>query len=182
MVDKDKKAPKKTGRMMAKTLFESETIVHDVESGKTLATKETREVRLPAEPPFIKMYIDDLSHFIGLKDRHKDVVFELLQKLDFQGMVTLAPRSRTVIAENLGISSQCFRNYLSEVVKTGLFERVSHNEFQVNPYYFAKGDWPSVYNRRKDFVMEIKYTEKGRQITGRAVDMEAKPLELVRNG
>lgn len=157
---------------MAKTIFQEEIIVTDVESGQTRATKETNIVRLPSEPPFIKMYIDDLSHFIGLKERHRDVVFELIKKLDFEGMVTLTPRTRSVIAERLKISDQSFRNYLSEVVKTGLFKRISHNEFEVNPHYFARGDWQSVYHRRKEFVMEIRYTAKGRKITSSASEIE----------
>lgn len=160
---------------MAKTIYQEEIIVTDVETGQTRATKETNVIRMPSEPPFIKMYIDDLSHFMGLKDRHRDIVFELIKKLDFEGMVTLTPRTRAGIAERLGISDQSFRNYLSEVVKTGLFKRISHNEFEVNPHYFARGDWQSVYHRRKEFVMEIRYTDKGRKITSRADEIE--PVE-----
>lgn len=155
-------------KRMSKTIYQEEIIVTDVESGLTRATKETNIVRMPSEPPFIKMYIDDLSHFIGLKERHRDLVLELIKKLDFEGMVTLTPRTRGLIANNLKISDQSFRNYLSEVVKTGLFKRISHNEFEVNPHYFARGDWQSVYHRRKDFVMEIRYTNKGRKVTSRA--------------
>ncbi len=165
-------------RRMAKTMYQQEVIVTDVENGDTRAMKETTVVRLPSEPPFIKMYIDDLSHFIGLKDRHKEIVFELIKKLDFEGMITLTPRSRQAISERLKISDQSFRNYLSEVVKTGLFKRVSHNEFLVNPYYFARGDWNSVYDRRKEFVMEIRYTEKGRKISSKSVDLEPEERDL----
>lgn len=163
---------------MAKTIYEQEIIVTDVETNETRAIKETNVVRLPSEPPFIKMYIEDLSHFMGLKERHKDVVFELIKKMDFEGMVTLTPRSRNAISERLGITAQSFRNYLSEVVKTGLFKRISHNEFLVNPHYFARGDWQSVYSRRKDFVMEIRYTDKGREIASRAAEKEPVELDL----
>jgi predicted transcriptional regulator len=165
-------------RRMAKTMYQQEVIVTDVENGDTRAMKETTVVRLPSEPPFIKMYIDDLSHFIGLKDRHKEIVFELIKKLDFEGMITLTPRSRQAISERLKISDQSFRNYLSEVVKTGLLKRISHNEFLVNPHYFARGDWNSVYDRRKEFVMEIRYTDKGRKINSRAVDIEPEERDL----
>lgn len=160
---------------MAKTIYQEEVIVTDVETGQTRAMKETNVIRMPSEPPFIKMYIDDLSHFIGLKERHRDIVFELIKKLDFEGMVTLTARTRAGIADRLGISDQSFRNYLSEVVKTGLFKRISHNEFEVNPHYFARGDWQSVYHRRKEFVMEIRYTDKGRKITSRADSIEPEP-------
>lgn len=161
-------------RRMAKTTYQQEIIVTDVESGDTRAIKETTIVRLPSEPPFIKLYVEDLSHFIGLKGKHKDVVFELIKKLDFEGMITLTPRTRQAIGERLGITDQSFRNYLSDVVKTGLFKRVSHNEFEVNPHYFARGDWASVYDRRKEFVMEIRYTDSGRQVSSRVED---KPKE-----
>ena len=157
---------------MAKTTYQQEIIVTDCESGDTRAIKETNVVRLPSEPPYIKMYIDDLSHFIGLKEKHKGVVFELIKKLDFEGMITLTARSRQAITEKLGISDQSFRNYLSEVVKTGLLKRISHNEFAVNPHYFARGDWSSIYDRRKDFVMEIRYTAEGRKISGRAIEKD----------
>lgn len=167
-----------TVRRMAKTTYEQQIIVTDVESGDTRAIKETNIIRLPSEPPFIKMYIDDLSHFIGLKERHKEVVFELIRKLDFEGMITLTPRTRASIAERLGITDQSFRNYLSEVVKTGLFKRISHNEFEVNPHYFARGDWQSVYSRRKEFVMEIRYTDKGRKITSSAAEREPEERDL----
>ena len=168
---------RKQSPRMAKTIFQEEIIVTDVESGQTRATKETNVIRLPSEPPFIKMYIDDLSHFVGLKERHKEIVFELIKKMDFSGMVTLTARTRGLIAETLGISDQSFRNYLSEVVKTGLFKRISHNEFEVNPHYFARGDWQSVYTRRKDFVMEIRYTKKGRKISSRAADAEPEDFD-----
>lgn len=114
----------------------------------------------------MKMYIDDLALLTGLKQGPKDLMILLARKIDFDGMITLTARSRKAIAESMGVADQTFRNYLGQLVKSDMLRRIGQNEYEVNPHFFARGEWKEIYQRRENFVMKVTYTPEGeRQIT-----------------
>ena len=61
------------------------------------------------------------------------------------------------------MSEGAFRNALSALCKKEVFRRVAPNEYEVNPHYFAKGEWRTVAQRRKDFELRIRYTADGQR-------------------
>lgn len=152
-----------------KLVFESQTNVVDIGTGEIVETSTTNIFRLPSEPPFVKMYLDDLCVIVNAPDSLKTLLLHMLRRLDYDGYITLSPRSRKDIGKSLGIADQTFRNRLNDLCKKDLIRRVSTNEYQVNPNYFAKGEWKSVCEQRKAFQMRITYGPQGRAIATETV-------------
>lgn len=152
--------------MTTKKLLRSTTSqVVDMKTGEVVEHTNTQVHQIPSEPPYVKMYLDDLCGIINVGDPIKTLLLLLLRRLDFEGFIMLSPRSRKEMATQLGIADQTFRNRLNELCKTGLIHRVSLNEFQVNPLYFARGDWRKICMNRQAFQLRVTYSRgRGRQI------------------
>lgn len=150
---------------MKKLIKSTTTQVVDFRTGEAIESTTSQVYQIPSEPPYVKLYLDDLCELVKVGDPVKALLLRLLHRLDFEGFIILSPRSRKQIAESIGISDQTFRNRLSELCKTDLIRRVSLNEFQVNPLYFARGDWRKICMNRQAFQLRITYSPKsGRKI------------------
>lgn len=136
----------------------------DLSTGEIHRETTTSVAVVGKEPPFIKMYIDDLCTLKNVPDSLKNTLFLLMQKLDYEGYITLSKRFRAQCCEKLGIKDQSFRNNLAKLCKHRLLIRESTNEYMVNPHYFARGDWKKVCEQRQSFTMKISYDENGRNI------------------
>jgi hypothetical protein len=144
--------------------------VVNLQTGEVVESESTNVFQIPAEPPFVKMYLDDLCLLISVPESQKTLLLHLLRKLDYDGYITLSPRARKTIAKSLGVADQTFRNRLAELCKSGLIIRESTNEYMANPLYFARGDWKTICARRQAFELRIKYSEKGREIKTEKVE------------
>lgn len=146
----------------------------DMETGEVKSETSTKVTRLPSEPPYVKLYLEDLGRLLDLPGGPQDLLFMLIRKIDYEGMITLSAGSRRRIADRLGISDQTFRNRLRALTRSGVLLRREHNEYEANPLYFARGDWRDIYERRKAITMTVTYGPKGREIetTSQAVQEE----------
>lgn len=152
--------------MATKRLLNTSTTRHvDHSTGEVKNETTTNVVRMPQEPPYVKMYLDDLCHLMQIPHALKQTLELLLKKLDYEGFITLSPRFRKQTAERLGIADQTFRNRLTTLCKSGVMRRVATNEYEVNPHYFARGEWRAILERRESFSMTVKYTSAGREIS-----------------
>lgn len=133
-------------------------------TGEVLSETTSNVVRLPQEPPYIKMYLDDLCELIKVPGPQRQLLEMMLQKLDYEGFITLSPRYRKKICERLKIKDQTFRNYLGGLCKSQILKRQATNEYEVNPRYFARGEWRQIAERREQFEMRVVYGPEGRQI------------------
>ena len=130
------------------------------ETGEVTEEFVTHEFKAQVEPPYVKMYIADLCAIKGVSDADQALLRHLLVKLDYDGYVTLSPRSREVISRNLRISIKTFRNRLARLAKSGLIKSTSMNEYMVNPNYFARGQWKDVCKQRKKFNLIVSYSDE----------------------
>ena len=133
------------------------------ETGEITKTEVTERVRLPDEPPYIKLYINDLMALTHVPKSCEDVLLALLRKLDWDGYITISTRFRKELCEYLDVKNQTLSNKIQWLVKSGLLKTVGKNEYLANPDFFAKGDWPKIYKRRESegFVLTIKYNSTG---------------------
>lgn len=161
-----------------KVIQETHSKVVDMQTGEVLSEISSNIYRIPSEPPYVKMYLDDLCVFISVPDAHKTMLLSLLRRLDYEGYILLSPRARKDMAKSLGIADQTFRNRLNELCKKGLLTRISTNEYQVNPMYFGKGEWRQICAQRSAFQMRVTYSEKGRVIeTSKIEQPETQPQQ-----
>ena len=53
-----------------------------------------------------------------------------------------------------------------------IFFRAGRGELEANPFLFARGDWPSIYERRKKIELKISYDTNGRTVQTKVMDDE----------
>ncbi|BAY50703.1 hypothetical protein SAMD00079811_83340 (plasmid) [Scytonema sp. HK-05] len=155
----------------AKKIHYLETLRHVSEDGIVKEEDSLKIVRLPQEPPFIKMYVDDLTAVLKLPAGSKDLLHQLLLKMDYENVIILTSRRKKEIAERVGIKIQTFDNYLRKIVDAEIFVRIDRGEYKVNPKLFARGDWNSIYKQREEWwELKITYKQNGkREISARSV-------------
>ena len=136
----------------------------DGKTGEVLRENSKEVLRHPAEPPYVKLYIDDLCLLAEVPEALKKTLMLLLRKLDYDGYITLSQRYRELVCEKLNISSKTLRNRLTQLVSKKLLLKDGINEYQANPFYFARGNWRSIIEQRQAFQMKITYTERGKKI------------------
>lgn len=151
--------------------------VINMQTGEIVETATTNVFRIPSEPPYVKMYLDDLCVLIQIPEAQKTLLLHLLRRLDYEGYITLSARARKEMAKSLGIADQTFRNRLNDLTKSGIIARVSTNEYLANPQYFARGEWKSICARRQAFELRITYSEKGKTLeTVKVEEQQELPL------
>ena len=145
------------------------------ENGTVKQEQQQKIIQFPNEPPFIKLYIEDLTAILKLPNGTKDLLYSLLMKMDYENIVTLTSRSKKEIAERVGIKIQTFDNYLRKLVDAEVFKRIGRGEYKVNPNLFARGDWGNISRQRDEWMLKITYTSNGtRRIEGKAVKADSR--------
>lgn len=119
--------------------------------------------KLPPEPAYIKLYIDDIGRLHGLKPITREVLLYLAANMGYDGVSSLTPRRRAMIALTIGTTAQVVSNSLGECVRAGLARIVARGEYELSPALFARGAWADIRERRLRFVASFVYGPEGRQ-------------------
>lgn len=134
-----------------------ETIV--TENGELVERRTNQTLSWGAEPPYIKLYLQDILYLSDIPKSHENILFELLKRATYAGdaygmTVTLSSGMKQIIAKKLGIKNvRSINNALSELVKGEILFRVATGVYQFNTYLFGKGDWQDIGRLR----LEVNY-------------------------
>lgn len=101
------------------------------------------------EPPFVKMYLEDIEILHRLPKKSGDFLFELLMNMNYESEITINRIMKRRICEKLGLENErTINNFLSTMVKKDVLYRVDRGVYIVNPYLLAKGDWNNIKGLR----------------------------------
>lgn len=131
------------------------------ENGDVISQTIKKKVSWESEPPYIKLYLQDVLYFQDMPKSHENILFELLKRATYAGekdgmQVGLSSGIKKIIAKNLGLKSvHSIDNSLYELVKGKVIFRVDTGVYNLNPVFFGKGDWQDVARLR----LEINYDE-----------------------
>lgn len=145
----------------AKVTYVSDTTKIDYETGELKEETSSTVTRLPIEPEYVKLYLDDLGKLIDLPEGQRKLLFPLARKMDYDGIISLTKNSRQRIATEIGITTATLRNYINHLSKNEVLIRYGQNEYEINPRYLAKGTWQSIYKRREEIELKIRYNRDG---------------------
>jgi len=148
-----------------KIQFTKITEIVNKETGEVSTREETNVVKIPAEPPYVKLYLEDLSYITGIGSSLGKTLHVLLRKLDYEGCITLSPRFRKICCAELGVKNCTFRNRLVLLCRHEMLIHQGVNEYLVNPDYFARGEWRTIIKQRENFKMVVTYSPSGKRIT-----------------
>ena len=161
----------------AKMTYVSERIEVDSQTGEERIINETKVVRLPREPIFVKMYIEDIGALHNLPKKSHSLIYELVKRMDYDGLIVLNSSIKRMIAEKLGTVKQTLDNSIQKLLKSKIIMRIDIGIYQMNPHLFAKGDWSDIRKLRdkKEFQLLIHYDESGnRIIEGKSTEDDAR--------
>ena len=152
-----------------KRIIQQTVVSHIDAAGVIEESTSTNVFQLQQEPPYVKLYLDDICAVNEVPDAARKLLHHLLKRLGWDGYITLSPRSRKEMAAQLGWADQTFRNRLALLCKSGLIANHGQNEYMANPTYFARGEWKAIIAQRKAFELTITYNAAGKTVSTRGV-------------
>ncbi len=138
-----------TGRIV----YQKDTV--DFKTGELAETE--REIRVPKEPDFIKLYLDDLVMLKDIPQWVSSILHGLLKRMNYQNEIVLNVTIKKRIADDLGIAVRTIDNALVTFVKKKILSRVGLGVYQANPYLFGKGEWNNIRKIR----LQVEYGDNG---------------------
>lgn len=138
--------------------------VVDASTGQVLREETSKTYNFNAEPPYIKLYLQDILYLSDLPKTHDKVLLSLLQKAtwasaEYGMVVVLSAGMKRMIADKLNLKNvRSINNVLTDFVKADILKRIDTGVYQLNPYLFGRGDWQDIAQLR----MEVAYTLEGR--------------------
>lgn len=144
---------------MAKKSVVQPTFISEDKDGEKTSRLEMKKGKWEQEPPYIKLYLQDIMYLSDLSGRYVPLLLHLLNLANYADQnnamcVVLAPAIRENICKDIGWKSVgTFNNAIDDLVKGNLIKRVSRNIIQLNPNLFGKGKWVDVQKLR----LEINY-------------------------
>ena len=130
-----------------------------------IVTSQKTVYKDASEPDFVKLYIDCICNFKGLRKGLSPIFIALLKYMtyadieDEYGGQVIAVNSyiKQQIAKSLGYTGiESINKALTDFVKAGLLKRIARGTFQVNPQIVGKGNWKDIKNIRATFDFNTK--------------------------
>ena len=131
---------------------------------KVVTTPEGELVRHEAvytskEPDFIKVYLDRLLTFKGVRKGLNPILLQFLSYMTYADsesaeggqLIIINKYVKETIAKKLNLGIESVNKALTELTKAGIFRRVSSGTYQANPNLFGRGEWKDIKNIRAVF-------------------------------
>lgn len=124
--------------------------VIDSETGEVLGEFQLKKAR-QMDALYFKTYIEGFKLIRSLQGRQADVLIEILNFLDFDGVARFTTHRRAHVMKILKMSQQNLKNKVYELCKAGALMRIAKGEYMANPYLFTRGAEADIDARRKRF-------------------------------
>jgi hypothetical protein len=144
-------------------VISAETITVVDENGEIKEESRTEITRIPKEPPFIKLYLEDIAKLNNLPRCASVLMYELIKQTTYNGTINLNSTIKKQIAQRLNTSTQTIDNQIHKMVKKDIFSRIGRGVLCPNPYLFGKGEWSSIRKQREAWL-KISYDNNNRKI------------------
>jgi len=139
-------------------IIKTNTITNDI-TGEVL-TSESQAItinKLDKEPPYVKMYINDIGLWQGLSAGETAILYQVSSAVDYDGIVALSKYHKDKIKKILKVSDGFIRNTVTKLVAKHILLKTEaySGVYKLNPYWFGKGDWKDIIEQRKAFVIQL---------------------------
>jgi len=133
-----------------------QSIIADYESGEV--KKETNVYRLPQEPEFVKLYLNDILYYHDMPRGLNPILQVFLSNMNWENRLVLNMALKKRMAKKIGLSVASIDKAITKFVKGNILIREDTGMYLVNPYLFGKGNWEQIQEIR----FNITYNLKGR--------------------
>ena len=160
-----------------KLVATTESTTYSAVGGEVIHEETTSIVKpttFDAEPPFVKLYFDDIARLYECTQSQSNILMEFVKLMAYDNTIAVTQYHKELIAEKLVTTDGYIRNTISELVKKGIFIRLGQNVYRADPNLFGRGKWHDI----KELRLNIKYDKHGKKIEGTRIQelpTEAKP-------
>jgi hypothetical protein len=139
----------------------NEIIVDSEGNVKEITQREVSSKKIPAEPNFIKLYLQDICKLNDLPKTSSKLLNELLKYSNYENLILLPAGIKKEIAKKLDTTVATLDNALSKLTKKEVLKREGTGMYRLNPFLFGKGSWANVSEIRVNW----SYGKEGRRLT-----------------
>ena len=114
-----------------------------------------QETRSAAEDSYWKCY--SLQSMEALRDVSFGIIDAVMKRMSYAGKGQMLHQDATTKQERAaeqGVSKRMVERGVKALVDCGAVRRLRRCQYQVNPYCFGKGTWPSIINLREQYQTE----------------------------
>lgn len=150
--------------------------------GELMDVEQHQSIAVGEEPPYYKVYLQDLSNVFGLAPAERAVWEVLCANMSFTNIVVLIKPIKNILVQTTGKKYETIKAAIKSLTAKGLLIRQERAVYMINPHYAARGKWQDI----KALRLIIEYNEQGRSIevkkvTNKTIEVEEhrpKQLEL----
>ena len=143
-----------------KVLIQEKEHVIINKEGEVYAEISEKLFNIPSEPPFVKLYVQDIVKLNNLPKGNSGVLYELIKVVDYQNEINLNPRIKQRICSILNIKPSSLNNAISKLLKKNIICRLGRGSYFLNPNLFAKGSWSDIRKMRDKYLnLTITYKD-----------------------
>lgn len=143
--------------MEKKKAYVKEVVQLTEESGEVLKQVTTQMTMFEKEPPYVKLYLEDIGRLNGLNNSEQKLVNELIFNMGYNNVVPSYKPVKEMIAERLGISYNTVEKGIKALYQKGILIRKARGFYIMDPNIFGRGSWKDV----KSIRMVIEYNADG---------------------
>ena len=166
------------GNKKENVMKDTKTVV--TRDGELLDVQQHISVPVGEEPPYYKVYLQDLSNVFGLAPAERAVWEVLCANMSFTNIVVLIKPIKNILVQTTGKKFETIKAAIKSLTNKGLLIRQERAVYMVNPNYAARGKWQDIRALR----LVIEYNEQGRNIevkkvTNKVIEVEEhRPKQL----
>lgn len=144
---------------MSKSKVSKSTIIQhvDQDTGEVIDLVKTQTFGIEKEPPYIKMYVDDITRLKDLPPGMSKILMELIKSMGYNNVIPTYKPIKQMICARLGIRMDYLNKAISTFHKKGLLIRLHRGIYVADPELFARGKWEDIKNLR----LVVEYAEDG---------------------
>ena len=146
---------------MGKVIYAERTEQVDHETGEIRESTTTKTIKIPSEPPFVKLYLADMCKMYDIPKIGNNVLNELLKLTNYNNEIILNSTIKKRIEKSLILKRGILDNNLNKLKKANILKSEERGVYQLNPNLFGKGSWHDINKLRVIW----DYSEKGRKVT-----------------
>lgn len=167
---------------MPKTTIEYHGLYKKVDGqGEVLELEEQESTKTihKQEPPYIKLYIEDMLYMADMPKSLSGLTYSLLKRARYakEGLrVDVSTYVKHEILAECGYEKlQSLTNALGKLCKGEIIRRLGTGTYQLNPWLFGRGEWKDIDNIRatwnyslkgRTFAVAVTYKDGTTQTTG----------------
>lgn len=126
-------------------------------SGEVISSTSQQVSLFEKEPPYVKVYLEDIGRLNNLNTSEQKVINELVYNMGFNNVVPSYKPVKEMIALKLGMQYNTLDKAIKELHRKGILIRKARGLYIMDPLIFGRGSWKDVSKIR----MTIEYLPDG---------------------